>query len=210
MSTRLVIADDHEVVRTGLRELLKGTDFVVVGEASDGEEAVQFVLRTAPDVVLLDVRMPRVDGFMALRRIRSANSRLPVLMLSAHDNARFVALSYAGGAAGFILKGCTRNTLIDSLQQAAAGRATWRRRALPSLVDSEIRAGESTDIEVALTPREAEVLIKLSNGMTNKEIAQELGISYETVKEHVQHILQKVGVTDRTQAAVWAVRKGLV
>jgi len=209
MSIKLVIADDHEVVRAGLRSLLRNTEFEIVGEAGCGDEAVQVALRTSPDVVLLDVRMPEHNGFRALRRIRSGNPRLPVVMMSAHENPRFLALAYAGGAAGFVLKGGSRDSLIAALHDALEGRVTWKRRSLPNLGENEFREDESTEVEIALTPRENQVLVQLSEGQTNKQIAQKLDISYETVKEHVQHILQKIGVTDRTQAAVWAVRKGL-
>ena len=210
MSIKLVIADDHEVVRAGLRVMLSGTDFEVAGEASSGEEAVQTVMNVSPDVVLLDVRIPGQDGFTTLRRIRSSSPRLPVVMFSAYENPRFFALAYAGGAAGFALKSGSRDSLIAALHDAMAGRMTWKRRSLPNLGDTEFHEDGSTEVEIALTPREKQVLDKLSDGLTNKQIAQELDISYETVKEHVQHILHKIGVTDRTQAAVWAVRKSLL
>ena len=209
MSIKLVIADDHEVVRAGLRVMLSDSAFEVVGEAGNGDEAVQMSMNSSPDVVLLDVRMPRQDGFAALRRIRSSNPRLPVVMFSAHENPRFIALAYAGGAAGFVLKSSSRDSLIAALHDAVEGRVTWKRRNLPNLGDTEFHEDESTEVEVSFTPRERQILGKLSDGLTNKQIAQEIDISYETIKEHVQHILQKIGVTDRTQAAVWAVRKGL-
>ncbi len=210
MSIKLLIADDHEVVRYGLRSLMADTDIEIVGEATTGEQAIQLALERNPDVVLMDIRMPGGDGLNALGRLKLERPELPVLMLSTYDNPTYVARAVALGAAGYVLKGADRDKLIDSVRKAAAGESAWTRDELRRVTGALATPRLNADVEVPLTQRESEVLRQLALGLTNKEIAQALHISYETVKEHVQHILRKVGVSDRTQAAVWAVRKGLV
>ena len=210
MSIKLLVADDHEVVRCGLKSLVAGTEIEIVGEASSGDEAVQLTRQHAPDVVLLDIRMPDGDGLGALNRIKLEHPELPVLMLSTYDNPTYVARAVALGAAGFVLKGASRTELLDQLRTVAAGGTAWDHEDLRRVRGAMATPRVDGDVEVPLTHRESEVLRQLALGLTNKEIALALHISYETVKEHVQHILRKVGVSDRTQAAVWAVRKGLV
>jgi DNA-binding NarL/FixJ family response regulator len=207
---RLLIADDHEVVRCGLKTLLAGTEVQVVGEVATGEDAVKFAMEQAPDVVLLDIRMPNGDGLTALGRIKLERPEMPVLMLSTFDNPTYIARSVALGAAGFLLKGCSRDELLSALRMSANGENAWTRDELRRVTGALATPRLAADVEVPLTQRESEVLRQLAYGLTNKEIAQALHISYETVKEHVQHILRKIGVSDRTQAAVWAVRKELV
>lgn len=211
MSTiRLLIADDHEVVRSGLKTIFAGTEIEIVAEVGTGEEAVKFAMEGDPDVVLLDIRMPKGDGLTALGRIKLEKPDMPVLMLSTFDNPTYIARSVALGASGYLLKGCTRDELLSAIRTAAAGESAWTRDELRRVTGALATPRLAADIEVPLTQRESEVLRQLAYGLTNKEIAQALHISYETVKEHVQHILRKIGVSDRTQAAVWAVRKQLV
>jgi len=210
MSIKLLIADDHEVVRSGLKSLLAGTDIKIVAEAATGEQAVRLTLKHEPDVVLMDIRMPEGDGLNALGRIKLDRPNMPIVMLSTYDNPTYVARAVALGASGFLLKGTTRDKLIESIHTAAAGQSAWTRDELRRVTGALATPRLAADVEVPLTQRESEVLRQLAYGLTNKEIALALHISYETVKEHVQHILRKIGVSDRTQAAVWAVRKGLV
>jgi len=210
MTIKLLIADDHEVVRCGLAALIAGTDIEIVAEAASGEEAVQLTLEHKPDLVLLDVRMPSGDGLTALGRIKLDIPEQPILMLSTYDNPTYVARAVALGAAGYLLKGASRETLVETIRIAATGESAWTREELRRVTGALATPRLNADVEVPLTKRESEVLHRLALGLTNKEIALALHISYETVKEHVQHILRKVGVSDRTQAAVWAVRKGLV
>jgi DNA-binding NarL/FixJ family response regulator len=210
MTIRIVIADDHEVVRCGLRNLVAGSDIEIVGEAASGERAFELTKELNPDVVLLDVRMPNGDGLNILGRLKLERPEQVVLMLSTYDNPTYVARAVALGAAGYVLKGTDRDGLLDSIRKAAAGDSAWTRDELRRVTGALATPRLNADVEVPLTQRESEVLRQLALGLTNKEIAQALHISYETVKEHVQHILRKVGVSDRTQAAVWAVRKGLV
>ncbi|HPP52038.1 MAG TPA: response regulator transcription factor [Thermoguttaceae bacterium] len=208
---RLLVADDHEMVRLGLKSLLEGTEIEIAAEAATGEEAVRIALSQAIDVALLDIRMPNGDGLTALGRIKLERPQLPVLILSSYDNPTYVARAVALGANGYVLKGASREELIQAIRIAAKGETTWTRDELRRVTGASLATPRlSSDVEVPLTQRESEVLKQLAHGLTNKEIAQALHISYETVKEHVQHILRKIGVTDRTQAAVWAVRKNLV
>jgi DNA-binding NarL/FixJ family response regulator len=210
MSIRLLIADDHEVVRQGLMSLLADTDIEVVGEATNGEEVVARAQELHPDVVLLDIRMGESDGLKALEQFRQEQPKLPILVLSMYDNPTYTARAVALGANGYLLKGCSREELIDAIRLVAEGHDMWTRDELRRVSGALATPRLNSDIDVPLTRREAEVLAMVSQGLTNKEIAKALFISAETVKEHVQRILKKIGVADRTQAAVWAVRKGLV
>ncbi len=210
MAIRILIADDHDMVRAGLKTMLAGTDVEVAAEATTGEQAVKLALSEPIDVALLDIRMPDGDGLTALGRIKLDRADLPVLMLSNYDNPTYIARSVALGAAGYVLKGCSKDELLQAIRTAAKGESAWTREELRRVTGALATPRLSADVEVPLTQRESEVLRQLAYGLTNKEIAQALHISYETVKEHVQHILRKIGVSDRTQAAVWAVRKQLV
>jgi DNA-binding NarL/FixJ family response regulator len=210
MTIRILVVDDHEVVRCGIKSLVADTDIEVVAEAASSDEAVRMASEYKPDVVLMDIRMPGGDGLTALGRIKLDYPDMPVLVLSTYDNPTYVARAVALGAAGYVLKGAPRERLIETIQVAARGESAWTREELRRVTGALATPRLSSDVEVPLTKRESEVLRQLALGLTNKEIAQALSISYETVKEHVQHILWKVGVSDRTQAAVWAVRKGLV
>jgi DNA-binding NarL/FixJ family response regulator len=207
---RLLIADDHEVIRYGLKSLLAETDIKVVAEAATAQAAVKYAMENEVDVVLMDIRMPDGDGLSTLGRIKLDKPDLPILMMSAFDNPTYIARAVALGASGYLLKGCTRDELIKAITTAATGESLFTREELRRVSGALATPRLAADVEVALTQRENEILKQLATGLTNKEIAAKLNISYETVKEHVQHILRKIGVTDRTQAAVWAVRKELV
>jgi DNA-binding NarL/FixJ family response regulator len=207
---RLLVADDHLVVRSGLKGVLSGTEIKVVAEVASGQAAVKCALENEVDVVLLDVRMPDGDGLTALGRIKLEKPELPILMFSAFDNPTYAARAVAMGAAGYLLKGCSRDELIHAIRTAAAGETAWVRDELRRVSVALATPRLAADVEVSLTRRESEVLRQMAYGLTNKQIAQTLHISYETIKEHVQHILRRIGVTDRTQAAVWAVRNELV
>jgi DNA-binding NarL/FixJ family response regulator len=206
---RLLIADDQEVVRCGLKALLADTEIKIIAEVTTGRAAVKYALEHDVDVVLMDVRMPDGDGMTALGRIKLDKPDLPILMFSNFDNPAYIARAVAMGASGYLLKGCTREELVNTIKTAAAGENAWIRDELRRAAASMATPRLTADVEVPLTRRESEVLQQLAKGLTNKLIAQTLDISYETVKEHVQHILRKIGVSDRTQAAVWAVRKNL-
>jgi DNA-binding NarL/FixJ family response regulator len=207
---RLLIADNHEMLRSGVKALLAGTEIDVVAEVATGQAAVKHALEQEVDVVLMDVHMPDGDGLTALGRIKLDKPTLSIVMFSAFDNPAYVARAVAMGASGFLSKGCSREELLNTITKAAAGESAFTREELRRVTGALATPRVMADIDAPLTQREGEVLRELANGQTNKEIAQKLHISYETIKEHVQHILRKIGVTDRTQAAVWAVRKKLV
>ena len=210
MAIRLLIADDHEVVRQGLRKWLQGTDIEVVGEATTGKEAVSQAVKCKPDVLLMDVRMPDVDGLDGLEKLRKKMPNLPVVVISSFDNPTYVARSVALGASDFVLKGAPRSELIAAITRAArkekapeGGMFQAARRTL----EEKVKAPSG---DWPLTNREIQVLRHIALGLSNREIAKSLGISVETVKEHVQSILRKIQAVDRTQAAVWAVKRGLI
>ena len=210
MSVTLLVADDHEVIRIGLASLLAGSDIEIVAEAATGKEAVALAEEHRPDVVLLDIRMPDGDGLSTLEKLRSKVPETAVVMLSTYDNPTYVARSVALGAADYVLKGSNREDLISTLQAAAAGESPSRAGELRRVATAMKMREAVDDDEVPLTQRETQVLRHVALGLSNKEIGRSLEISVETVKEHVQNILRKIAVSDRTQAAVWAVRKGLV
>ncbi|TWU07633.1 response regulator [Stieleria varia] len=210
MSKKLLVVDDHMVIRLGLRSMLEGTDLTITEEASNAAETLAAVEKSVPDVILMDIRMEGGDGLNTLGRLKLDHPDLPIVLYSAYDNPTYIARAVALGAAGYVLKSAPRDRLIEALQTAAAGESAWTREELRRVTGALATPRLSQDIDVPLTHRESEVLRQMAQGLTNKEIAKMLGISYETVKEHVQHILRKIGVTDRTQAAVWAVRQNLV
>ena len=211
MPIRLLIADDHEVVRAGLCALFETqSDFEVVAEAGDGLQCIEQARRHRPDLVLLDVRMPRADGLAVLSRLRGELPETVVVIFSGYDNPTYLARAAALGAAGYLDKTLTSEQLLGAVRQAARGESLWSTEGLRKVTGALTAPRLASELEAPLTRRESEVLRQLANGLSNREIAQALDISYETVKEHVQHILRKIGVADRTQAAVWAVRKGIV
>lgn len=210
MSTRVLIADDHEVVRSGLNHLLTGSDVEVVGEAATGEEAVSLARELSPDVVLLDIRMGESDGLAALERLHSELPELPVVMLSTYDNPTYMARALALGASDYLLKGCSREQLLASVTAVGRGEEVPRSEQLRRVAGAMETPQPLVSDDITLTKRETQVLRHVALGLSNKEIGRSLEISIETVKEHVQNILRKINATDRTQAAVWAVRKQMV
>ena len=210
MSIRLMVIDDHEIIRSGVRKMIAGSEIRLIAESNSGENVLAGIAQYHPDVILLDVRLEDGDGLTSLGRVKIEHPQIPVLMLSTFDNPTYVARSVALGASGYLLKNSPRDSILEAIRKVAVGENAWTREELRRVTGALATPRLSADIEVPLTHRESEVLEQLAHGLTNKEIALALGISYETVKEHVQHILRKVGVNDRTQVAVWAVRKGLV
>lgn len=210
MSIRLMMIDDHEIIRSGLRKMIAGSEIQLIAESNSAVNVLTGISQYHPDVILLDVRLEEGDGLSALGRIKIEHPQIPVLMLSSFDNPTYVARSVALGASGYLLKNASRDTILEAIRKVAVGENAWTRQELRRVTGALATPRLAADIEVPLTRRESEVLEQLAHGLTNKEIALALGISYETVKEHVQHILRKVGVSDRTQVAVWAVRNGLV
>lgn len=209
-SVRVLLADDHEIWRGGVRSMLKYTEFLVVGEASSGKETLEVAYQLQPDLVLLDIRMSGGDGLDTLRTLKQECPRIAVVMLTTYDNPTYMARAVAGGAAGYLLKGIARPVLLDSLRAVANGEMLMTPGSLLySLRGISVQSIGSEDLIEPLTKREDEVLRLLATGLTNREIGGLLFISESTVKTHIDHILGKLGVSDRVQAAVWAARHGL-
>ncbi|MCT9933780.1 response regulator transcription factor [Planotetraspora sp. A-T 1434] len=216
-AVRVVVADDHLVVRTGFAELL-GTqpDFTVVGTASDGAEAVRVCRELSPDVVLMDVRMPGMDGIEATRRLAASGTAGPrVLILTTFDLDEYVYDALRAGASGFLLKDVTAERLFDAVRVIAAGGAllapTVTRRLISEFAALHPKPDASSEAALsALTPRETQVLRLIAEGLSNPEIASRLTVTEETVKTHVSRVLSKLGLRDRTQAVVAAYETGLV
>jgi DNA-binding NarL/FixJ family response regulator len=214
---RVAIADDHAVVRQGLRTFLElQHDVEVVGEAADGAEAVELVAQTEPDVVLLDLVMPRLDGIEAIKQIRARCPATRILVLTSFADDHTVLPAVRAGAAGYLLKDVQPPELVAAIRTVHGGEALLAPAVATMLVeqlaaeDGANGAARDTAAGPHLTPRELEVLAQLARGRANKAIAFELGVSERTVKTHVSNILAKLGFTDRTQAAVYAVEHGLV
>ena len=214
---RVLLVDDQPVVRDGLRSLLSPEpDIVVVGEAGDGQEAIAAARTLQPDIILLDVRMPRMDGLVALERIKAVAPRSSVIMVTLYDNTDYLMRAVASGAAGYVLKDADRAALVNAVRVTAEGGGLISPSLMPRLLDEVARllGRTSTPGELgamlALTGRETQVLRMVAEGLTNQEIATQLFVSATTVKTHVQNILVKLGVSDRTQAAVVAMRAGLI
>jgi NarL family two-component system response regulator LiaR len=208
---RVLIADDHAVVREGLRAFLALQDDVeVVAEAADGEEAVDAVAGLTPDVALVDLVMPRVDGIEAIRRIRSTSPDTRVIVLTSFVDEDKMLPAVRAGAAGYLLKDVQPQDLVAAIRTVHGGGTLLHPAVVEELVREVSRDGERAPVDSPLTAREHEVLTLIARGRANKAIAFELGVAEKTVKTHVSSILAKLGVTDRTQAALYAVREGLV
>jgi DNA-binding NarL/FixJ family response regulator len=210
MTVKLLVADDHEVVRSGLASMLAGSEVKVVAETGNGNEAVKLAAKHKPDVVLLDIRMPDPDGLETLDKLHREVPKTRVVMLSTYDNPTYVARAVALGASDYVLKGASRKELISVIVSAAEGKSPSPHGELRKVASAMSKNGNAASEDVPLTTRETQVLRHVALGLSNREIGHSLSISIETVKEHVQNILRKISLTDRTQAAVWAVRKGLV
>jgi DNA-binding NarL/FixJ family response regulator len=218
MTIGIVVADDHEVVRSGFAAILDTQpDFTVLGTAADGAEAVRTCQERRPDVVLMDVRMPGMDGIEATRLLTSADRGPRVLVLTTFDLDEYVYDALRAGASGFLLKDVTAERLFDAVRVIAAGEAllapTVTKRLISEFARQRPRLADparGSGTLGMLTPRETEVLRLIAGGLSNPEIAKRLVVTEETVKTHVSRILSKLGLRDRTQAVVVAYESGLV
>jgi DNA-binding NarL/FixJ family response regulator len=202
---RVVVVDDHAVVRRGITQLLSAVDdFDVVGAASDGAEAVELVVRMEPDVVLMDLSMPEVDGVQATRRIM-AERPVPIVILTSFSERDRILDAIGAGAVGYLLKDAEPEELVRGVRAAAAGESPFSPKAARAL----LTLGSHQKVADDLTPRERDVLSLVVDGLSNKLIARRLSISEKTVKSHLTSAFSRIGVTDRTQAALWADRNGL-
>lgn len=200
---RVLIVDDHAVVRDGLARLLQTADDIdVVGTAGDGADALEFVSGHDVDVVLMDLSMPGMDGVTATRQLMQSSPELRVVVLTTFSDERRILDALDAGASGYLLKDAEANEILAALRTVTAGGAPLHPKAARVLLDAQHRNAQPQT--VALTPREREVLDLVATGLANKQIARRLGISERTVKAHLTSVFQQLGVTDRTQAALWA------
>ena len=211
--TRVVVADDQELVRTGLQLVLETRGCDVVGTAGNGREAVDVVLRTEPDVVLMDIRMPVMDGIAATRRLTEHGSPSKVLVLTTYDLDRYVYDALGAGAAGFLLKATPPDRLVEGIRTVCSGEALLAPSLTRRLIEEYLRHPPEADEPGRLgelTDRERQVLVLMARGLANDDIAAELVVAPATVKTHVNRVLAKLGVTTRVQAVVLAYECGLV
>ena len=209
---RVLIAEDHAVVRNGLRSILEGDDdFEVVGEASDGDQALTLAQDLLPDVVLMDIRMGQADGITATRRIRSVVPSVRVVVLTSYDEDELVFSSIRAGASGYLLKEVNAQQLLNAIRTVADGFSLIYPSIARRVLDEMGRPRKSTEEGLAeLTPREREVLKLVASGRPNKEIGAMLGISERTVKTHISNIFSKLELSDRTEAAMYVHNRGLL
>lgn len=209
MAIRLLIVDDHEIVREGLRALFVGQrDFEIVAEAGNGEEAEVQARKHQPDVALLDLRMPKVGGSEAIQRIKGASAGTNVLVLTSYLEEGIVREVLKAGALGFMLKDVSRSELLDAIRATAEGKSVLHADAQHQLV-SEVSGKKNASPLEGLTSRELDILRLIASGRSNKEIANDLSLTEGTVKGYVSNVLAKLGVQDRTQAALLAVKEGI-
>jgi two-component system, NarL family, response regulator LiaR len=209
-SIRVLVVDDHGVVRQGLRALLELQDGIeVVGDAADGDEGVEAATRLRPDVILMDLVMRRLDGVSAMRLLRERLPETRVIVLTSFLDDDKLLPALRAGAAGYLLKNAEPQEVVRAVRTAHAGQTVLDPVVAARLVET-LAADERGDPIDRLTPREREVLVLIGRGYANKRIALELGLAEKTVKTYVGHVLAKLGVSDRTQAAIAAVRAGLV
>ena len=215
----MLIVDDHPVARDGFRTMLATDQGIeVIGEASDGLEAIAMVAEKEPDVVLMDLRMPNMDGMEATRRIKTQYPNTTVVVLTIYDNDAYVVDAVRAGASGYLLKDASRDLLTHTIRAVSNGatliKSSLLYEAISGLVDPEVNPGRSEPADSnsleKLTGREQEVLTLVAEGHTNKEIGRKLNIAEDTVKKHVQSIIAKLGASDRTNATMMAARAGLI
>ncbi len=212
--TRVVVADDQELVRSGLQLVLEARGCEVVGTAGDGREAVEVVHRTQPDVVLMDIRMPVLDGIAATRQLTADGSSSKVLVLTTYDLDRYVYDALGAGAAGFLLKATPPDRLVEGIHTVCAGESLLAPSLTRRLIEEYLRHpppgnGQPSGL-AALTERERQVLVLMARGLSNDDIAGELVVAQTTVKTHVNRVLAKLGLATRVQAVVLAYETGLV
>jgi DNA-binding NarL/FixJ family response regulator len=208
---RLLVVDDHDLARAGLRSLLGGERGVeIVGEASSGRDAVVLCRRLRPDLVLMDVRMPDMDGLTATRAIKQESPATSVILFTFYENPDYLLEALKAGVAGYLLKGSSRQEIVSAIRQVVAGESLLHPSLVLELLQRMAGDRPASALSGQLTPRERDVLRLVALGQTNRQIALALSLTVSTVKTHVEHLIGKLEVSDRTQAAVRAIELGLV
>jgi len=212
VTIRLLLADDHRMLREGLRRSMVEEGFDVVGEADNGEEAVRLVAELEPDVVLMDVSMPEMDGVEATRIIRATESATRIIMLTMHADTEVLADAIRAGASGYLVKDCSTDEVADAVRMAAHGETALSPQLAATMLDEvrRLEAPNPAEEDRLITKREEEVLQHIADGYSTPEVAERLFISQKTVKNHLASIYQKLDARDRTQAVLQAVRMGIV
>jgi DNA-binding NarL/FixJ family response regulator len=211
MSIRIMIVDDHNLVREGLKSMFDGgNEIEVVAEAGSGEEALEILEDVAPDVILMDISMPGMNGIQATREIREKDPAVKVVILTMLDQEGYVYEAVKAGATGYMLKNTSSDELLEAIETVHQGKALLHPDATAQLLKEFVTLAENRTKDYGLSNREMEVLQLLSEGKTNKQIAKDLWISEQTVKTHVAHIFEKLGTSDRTETVAHALRSGLV
>jgi DNA-binding NarL/FixJ family response regulator len=211
-SIRALIVDDHPVTREGLRTALELSDdvIVVVGEAASGEEAVEQARSLSPDVVFMDVRMPGMDGIEATRRIKDAAPDTKVILITVDESRGAVSEAIQAGVSGYLLKDATPDALVDAARNAVEGNAVIHPQLTRTFIEEARTASGDEPSSTPLSKREREILQKVADGATTRQVASDLGISPHTVKTHLERIFEKLGANDRAQAVAIAIRTGIV
>lgn len=211
MSIKVMLADDHVLIREGIRQLLEFDGAIeVIDEANDGNECLEKLNRVKPDILLLDINMPKKNGIEVLEEIKNNNMNVKVLILTVHNEVEYLLKALDIGVDGYILKDTESNELKKAIISIVNGESYIQPNLIPALNSKLVSRDKDKDKIDALTNREMEVLICVANGMFNREIADELSISERTVKNHVTNIFKKIDVADRTQAAVFAIKNDII
>jgi len=216
MKTKVLIADDHEVVRDGLKNILHSSGtMVVIGEANDGNEAIGLYEELRPDVVIMDISMPNMNGIEATRKITERFPEARILILTMHDNQEYLNQVIRSGAHGFVLKNTDRNELLDAVRTVATGDKFFSKDISKMMIENYIRAAQenerpSPNKEIPLTKREIEILKQIAEGHSNQEIANLLFISYNTVDTHRKNIMHKLSIKNTAGLVRYAIEKGLI
>jgi DNA-binding NarL/FixJ family response regulator len=208
---RVLVADDHSLFRDGIASLLQAAGFDVVGQVGDGQAVVEAALRLRPDLVLMDITMPQMSGLKALRLIKAELPETQVVMLTVSDDDADLFEAIKAGAQGYLLKSLSASEFLEMLEGLEHGEAAITRKSAARLIESFANLSRPrTEPLDSLTQREIEIIRLVADGLTNKAIAQALSVSENTVKYHIKNILQKLGVQNRTEAATYAIRAGLL
>jgi two-component system response regulator NreC len=212
--TKVLIADDHAIVREGVRMILaKEPDIEVVGEAEDGQQALDLVEQRRPNVVIMDLSMPGMGGIEATKKVKEQHPKVNVLVLTMHEDESYVFQLLRAGASGYVLKRAAAQDLVQAVRAAAKGEAFLYPSVARKVVEDylkRVEAGEGRDRYDGLTEREREILTLIAQGLSNQHIAEKLFISIKTVQTHRAHVLEKLGLHDRTELVRYAIRKGLI